>query len=167
MLQLIVEQGVDRETLPSSLLITLLEELPNAPLKEQAIEICQQLVEEYEEKFAQLQSSKKSNYSFASSSKYEERQKLNSLVEMIFILQSTLAEKEQAVQYFQQHHLENDPEIKLYVLLREIKGYQHTEDWLQVYERALNEGVKPRRDLTREYNYIKQHADFNFHPFGY
>lgn len=164
-LQLIIENGVDRETFTSTLLITLLEELPNAPLKEQATQICQQLVEDQKEKLAQLQSPKKSRYSFTSSNEYVEREKLNSLVEMIFILQSTLAEKEQAVQYYQQHYLEDNSEIKLYVLLREIKNYQHTEDWLQAYEHAVKEGINPRRDLTREYNYIKKHADFNFSPF--
>lgn len=164
-LQLIVEHDVDRETLTSTLLITLLEELSNTPLKEQAIEICKQLVEERKEQLAQLQSPKKSRYYFASSKEYAERRKLNSLVEMIFILQSTLGEKEKAVQYYQQHYVEDDQEIKLYVLLRKIKGYQRPEDWLQAYEHAVEDGVKPRKDLTREYNYIKEHDDFHFNPF--
>lgn len=162
-LQLILDYGVDRETLTSTLLQTLLEELPNAQLKEQAIDICEQLLQEKHNQLNELEKSPyKGAYSTSSSSTYSIKDNINSLVIFIFMLHSLLGEKELAIQYFEQHTIEKSPEVKLYIVLRYIREYQQIQDWLSTYERAVADGIKPRGQLQKEYMYIKKNGKYMY-----
>lgn len=161
-LVLIVEQGTDYETSTSTLLTTLLDELPTPALKAQAAQICTQLVSEYEEKLAQP---KKSKSSFGSNSEYRQHSIINTLIEMHFMLQSALNEYEEATNYFQQHSINHSDEVRLYILLQLTKSYQHPEHWIKVYELAVASGVAPRNELTKEYAHIKKNHEFTFSRF--
>lgn len=156
-LQLILEQDLDPLTLTNTLLEMLLEQLPNVQTKKEAIAICEQMIDEQAQKI--IEPAQKKPY--APNQNYAIEKNINTLVEMMFILHSTLGEKEQAVQYFEQHAIQSSSEIKLYVLLRKIKGYQTIQDWLNTYEQAIEAGIKPRENLQQEYLYVKKHGKFS------
>lgn len=161
--QLILEYGVDRETLTSDLVEVLVAELSNEDLQKQAIIICDQLLDE---QFSQLNSVRKSSkngflFTPVSSKHYSIMRKMNLLIELSFILQSQLGNKQQAIDYFEAYWQERSVEIKLYQLLNLIKNHQQIGDWLAVYENAITNGIEPRESLRKQYNYVKSHGEFD------
>lgn len=154
-LLLIIDNGVDRETLTSTLLTTMIEHLTNAPLKEQAIRICEELIQ------VQLSKPTPTKRTFIFQVDFHRDRKIEYLVEMVFMIQSALGEYVEAVNYYEQQYPEqSDKEIKLYIELSLIKRYQRLQDWLNVYERAVENGIVPRDSLQRMYQYIKETNQF-------
>lgn len=151
---LILDNDVDRNTLSETLLETLLEELNNAPLKERAINICEDLMKERMKRF------KKSSRSKRRSFDYRTESEINNIVKMIFMLQSLLGEYEQAVAFYKQHYIESPDEVKLFILLTLIMGYQRPQNWIKEYELAVANQVDPRDRLQRAYEYIKRTNEF-------
>ena len=45
----------------------------------------------------------------------------------------------------------NNREIGLYVLLRRISKYGDDQDWTELYEKGVKDGLEPRKDLREEY----------------
>lgn len=121
------------------------ENLSNAPLKEAAVRISEQLMQEKLQTIAST--SKKS----LSQVKYKTVSYVNNLVRMIFICQTTLGESEEAIRVFKQFYIEKDDEIKLYVLLDWIKDCQQSKDWIREYEKAISNGIEPRVELQNMY----------------
>lgn len=155
-LVLILEQDTDPETSISNLLDILLEELTTTSLKEQAILICYQLIDNYKAVFAEPPK-KGSRYDISG---YAEQNTINTLVEMHFILQSSLTAYDKATAHFWQHYIYYSNEIKLYILLGLIKRYQHPEQWLQAYEEATTKGITPRDSLKKENALIRKNQKF-------
>ncbi|MEW6424649.1 MAG: hypothetical protein AB1523_07855 [Bacillota bacterium] len=148
-IRLIVENHVDRNTLPTDLMYVLVEFLNTAPLKEQAAEQADRLRREF------LKSSLKRRQMG-----YSEKSRNNDLVELVLILQMALGDYEKAISYFKAHYVGLDDEVSLYVLLRWLFHYGLKDLWLREYEAALDHGIQPRKALRNTYQYIRETGKF-------
>lgn len=151
-ISLVINSNADRETLTSSLLNVLVMNLKSTDSKEIAIEQCMALKEELERQ--KPNSSRKASSS--DFSEYYHKEKINNLVEMIFKLYMALCEYDKAIAYFNRNNIEKDKEVALYVLLSHLHDYDLKEHWLNEYDRALRNGIKPREALKRTFMYIRE-----------
>jgi hypothetical protein len=151
-ISLVISSNVDRETLTSSLINVLVMNLKSTDSKEIAIEQCMAIKEELEKQ--RLNSSRKA--SFSDRSEYDRKEKINNLVEIVFKLNMALCEYDKAIAYFNNNNMENDKEVTLYILLRHLLNYNLKEHWLNEYERALRNGIKPREALSKTFIYIRE-----------
>ncbi len=158
---LIIDNDVDYDTLYRSLMIVFIETLNNAPIKEKAVEICKQLVAEKKKELKQMKVSKHSSTTFSM------ERKINHLIEMVFMIQSLLGEYEAANTYFQKNYEEDIAEVKLYIFLKLIMGYQQPKNWLMEYERAVKKGIEPRNSLQDMYDEMKRTNEFPKYMLSY
>ncbi len=147
---LVINSGVDRETLHSSLICVLIKNLKTSDYKEIAIEQCMALKTELEKN----NSSKKTRN--ADFSEYQRKERLNNLTEMVFRINIVLCEYEKAIDYFNKNHIERNKEISLYILLELLLEYKLKEYWLKEYDDAIKRGVIPRKSLQKTYMYIQE-----------
>jgi hypothetical protein len=154
-IELIINNGTDRNTLYSDLFIALIDKLKIADSKEIAIAQCKILIEELQS----TNSIKKNNLSGIGNSVYTQKEKIINMVEAVFRFQIALYKYEEAIQYYKINNGERNKEISLYVLLRLLFEYRLKDYWLREYEIALKEGVIPRDGLKRMYKYIKSNGE--------
>lgn len=151
---LILEPGLDRETIHSELLCVLAANLKTTDAKETAIR------EAMEQKSALDQAANISpkNKWRMSHTEYERNEKANILTELVFRLNILLCEYEEGIRYFKKNICETDKEIELYVLLQLLYQYD-LKDWLiKEYEEAVKKKVEPRESLVKVYQYTKVHG---------
>lgn len=154
-LRLMLDNGTDRDTPSEFLSEALLEALTNAPLKEEAVKIADNLLQEKEATVRKI------NVHHKEAENYDKEDYINHLVETIFMIQSALGEYQAAVRYFNKHYIESiTREIRLYVLLRLVMRYQRVEDWMSVYEKAIKRRINPRDSLKKAYEHIKRTGEF-------
>lgn len=132
-------------TLDHSLMVVLIEMLKSAPLKEIAIELCEQ-----------MRKLKSTPAMHRQDQKYYLRGRNNALTELIFMLNMVLGEKETAIADCKSNYKHIDNEIGLYVLLGQLFNYREKELWLREYELGLQQKVQPRKALVETYKYIKE-----------
>jgi hypothetical protein len=80
----------------------------------------------------------------------------NNLVEFVFRCFLALSERDDALAYFGKNYIEDDPEVKLYVLVRLLFEYREKEHIDRVISDAEKKGVNPRAELRRLRNFIRQ-----------
>lgn len=153
-LLLILENEIDYDTLKSSLSQVLLDTLNNAPLKEKAIRIGEDILGE------KKANAKKVLRAEGKSISIRGEDCINDLVEMIFMTQSSLGEFKVANKFFNQHYVSLNKEIKLYVLLGLIMHNQRVDDWMEEYESAVQKGINPRKALEKATEYIREKSEF-------
>jgi hypothetical protein len=153
-IKLIVDHSINRYTLYSDLMEITLHYLHNFDILELALNICNELMTETKAK-----PSKQKN-SLSGIGDYRRTRKINNLVEMAFLCYGELQEFEQAIQYFGVNYIENTPEVKLYILLRFLFLFQQEELFIQEYQRALKEKVKPRETLVKLYERVQKTGEF-------
>lgn len=151
-INLVINNTADRETLHSSLICVLIMNLKSSDSKEMAVEQCKQLIKELQK--SKQASSKKSW--LLDSSDYQREEKINNLVEMVFRINIELCEFDEATRFFNKNYIERNAEITLYVLLKFLWEYELKELWIHEYENALKNGVKPREKLIKIYEYIQE-----------
>ncbi|MDV3429606.1 MAG: hypothetical protein LIR50_21765 [Bacillota bacterium] len=151
-INLVINSIPDRETLHSSLICTLIMNLKSSDSKEIAVEQCKQIIKELQKP---KQASSKKSWSMDSSD-YQREEKIHNLVEMVFRINIELCEFDEAIQFFNKKYIERDAGITLYVLLELLWEYELKELWMQEYEKALKNGVKPREKLINMYEYIQE-----------
>ncbi|MEA4902892.1 hypothetical protein [Desulfitobacterium sp.] len=166
---LVIEDKHDRETLPSHLILKLVGNLKTPQAKSMAIEESKLLNSELRKA---LQTSSSNNKKRSSSqtdvNHYLAINKINNLVETVLRLAFALYEYEEGIRYFRDNYLEQNKEIALYVLLELLFEYDLKDFWLKEYERALAQGIKPRKGLqsmaayTREKNELPDTLDYQF-----
>ncbi|MFS0645746.1 hypothetical protein [Siminovitchia sp. 179-K 8D1 HS] len=156
-LKLVIEEDSNYYTTTRSLLGVLLRALNNAPLKERMVAIAEELLHE---KRKALKRSKRDGI-------WKNEQYINHLVQMIFMTQSALGEYQEAINVFKKYYIESGREIKLFVLLQLIMHHQSTNSWINVYEHAVKQGIKPREGLQEAYEYIKQENEFPEYIYAY
>ncbi|MBY7143064.1 hypothetical protein KFZ56_08345 [Virgibacillus sp. NKC19-3] len=149
-LQLIAGNENNHNILPSELLGMMTGMLNNAPLKEKAGQIAEDLVYKKE---TYIKQTKKMDWR----AKYEAEEYINILVEMVFILQSELGEYDTAINFYKKRHRKLRDEVDLYILLEWIRQYQkRSKEWMREYEQAIERGIEPRSTLKAMYDYVKQ-----------
>ncbi|MCZ0704653.1 hypothetical protein J2T56_003254 [Natronobacillus azotifigens] len=153
-LLLLVENDGDFQTLKRNVSEVLLENLNNAPLKEEAIKIAKDLLKEKKENIKKAKQAKGNVVGFRNN------EYINDLVELIYMIQSSLGEYKNANKYFKQHYISSSSEVKMYIFLELIRRFQRVDDWLEEYELAVLNGVKLREALKNAYEQIKDTKEF-------
>lgn len=153
-LVLVLEFDPDRDTLTSTLLKTFLDTLNIALLKEEMIQIAENMLQEKQTSLKKIGQLNKKSIDF------NDEHYINNLVEMIFMTQSALGEYKIAIDFFKKNHVNFMEEIDLYVLLMLIMNHQRVEDWINEYELAIEKNINPRDGLKEAYKYIKRESEF-------
>jgi len=83
---------------------------------------------------------------------------VNNLAVLGWMCHMALEQPDAATQYFFQYYVEKNPEIALYVLLRMIEQRRSWGLWLQTYGNAVGGGIRPREELQRRLNEIRQNT---------
>ena len=92
---------------------------------------------------------------------YAKREKLRTLVEIAFSNYIGLCEYDNAIRLFHEHYSkEEQREVALYVLLQWLAQHDLPDLWLNEYEQAVRSGIRPRQELTRAYESLKQNGTF-------
>lgn len=92
------------------------------------------------------------------SSEYSRNEVHNNLCEFICRCYLRLDEQEHACEYFEEHYREEDPEVKLYVLVRILFSYQEKEEVVRAIKDAESRGVKLRHSLVELKKHIERHG---------
>ncbi|MBI4454720.1 MAG: hypothetical protein HY644_02340 [Acidobacteria bacterium] len=153
-IQLAAEQPLNRYTLHETLMEVVLEFFSTTDMKEMAIDLCNDLRNEKPPK------QKEDSWSDPSREAYETTKRRNNLATMGFLCLIRLTEFDRAVEYFQRHYSERNPEIALYVCLRLLQQHASPEIWIRTYEGALQNGVTPRQELREIYAALRKGGHF-------
>ncbi|GKS80597.1 hypothetical protein LPAF129_02820 [Ligilactobacillus pabuli] len=93
---------------------------------------------------------------------YEKKCTNNNYTDLGLNLYFSLTEYEEGIKYFKQYYQESDREIALYHLLNWLINWNLPEEWLSVYEQALEEGIEPRKSLQEQYDILQKNPDKTF-----
>lgn len=86
--------------------------------------------------------------------KFEITEDINNYVECILEIYLTMNEYECAITYFHKNYIEDDKEIKEYILLEKLEKLNLTKEWIKEYERNTN--VKFRDSIIEKYAKLKK-----------
>ena len=153
-LLLLINNSLDRETLHQDLMQVVMEFLKTPDLREMAVTACNQLIES---KKREPRAKKDSM------SDYERERYLNNLARMGFLVYAQLREYDKAITYFKQNYQEKDSEISLYVLLELLFSLDQKDYLMREYETALNNGIAPRKELSKTYQLTKTNGKLPEH----
>jgi len=154
-IDLIIQNGLDRETLYSELMLELVEALNIPDLKYEAIEKTRKLTA----KNGFLPPPKEEeNRKFYASSKVDfyQKERHNNYTELVFRLYMSLYEHERAIEYYKAQHYNRDEEIKLYILISLLFGYKKTDLVRREIEMGIKQGIEPRKNLIKMLEYTKE-----------
>ncbi len=159
-LELVVESELDRSTLSTGLIEALGEQLPTPALRELAIAACTRRIAEIDREHAAARRQRRGGKDRAPAfgrevSDYRVRSRINRLAETGFRCHLALGDPDSAVRYFARHWRENDPEVKLYVLLSHLLQLRLKERWLAAYDEAVAKGVQPRKSVKEAYQKVR------------
>ncbi|MCW2278378.1 hypothetical protein [Heliophilum fasciatum] len=138
-LSLIVDQYVDRETLPKYMMNALIDRLNTDALKTAALEAC----------CAELKKLPKPRVH----EKYEIKERREQLAEFGMFLYMEMGDIPGAWDFIKNYY--GQQEIALFVLLSELRVRNEGNAWRQIFEQASAEGVQPRDSLKKEYRQYK------------
>ncbi|GAU78551.1 hypothetical protein [Fusibacter sp. 3D3] len=155
-LELVINSNVDRETVSSSLISVLIQNLKSSESKEMAIGQSKLLMKGFMNTNQTVLKMKPSTRYSA----YERKEKINRLVEIVFRLNIELSEYDEAIQFYNKYYSELDAEITLYILLKWLEAYELKALWLREYDKAQKSGIKPRTYLSSVYEYVKENECF-------
>jgi hypothetical protein len=150
---LIPDNSVNRDTLPNQLMHIVLEFLPTPDAKLLAVQCCEEAIAG-EIKNPTVSSAGWSNSNFKSD------ERINQLVEIAFLCFNALGEIDKGIEFFHRRYRNNGPEIKLYVLFRFLFDCRQPGCFLREYEKALKEGVSPRKELVDIYRTVGISGEF-------
>jgi len=124
--------------------------LTTSDIKEHAVQTCDALLQQV--KTTPL----KVKEAWRGQAEYARKEKINHLVEMVFLCCGQLHEFERGVQYFMHNYVEKTPEVKLYILLRFVFSFQQKDLFVQEYQKAIESGIQPREKLVNIYDTIQR-----------
>ncbi len=147
-IRLIIDNGLDRQTVHEDLMLVLIEFLNTPPLKERAIALCHMIGKETKKTTERRDA------------EYVAQKRNNNLVTLVFLVYKSLGEIEAGITNFKQNYRERDQEISLYCLLKLLKGPGTKDLWLREYEWAQGQGIQPRKSLAAVYSHLKETGEF-------
>jgi hypothetical protein len=152
---LIVDNFLNRYTLEGNLMEVLLQFLPIADLRYLAIEKAKELIVENGFQTPSPEPERRLKISFMTDhSAYRKQAKHNNLVEMIFRTHTKLYEFDEGIRFYQQHHYERQPEVKLYILVSLLFNAQQPDLIVREINAAEQAGVAPRENLKKLRDHI-------------
>ncbi|HLQ41191.1 MAG TPA: hypothetical protein VK118_09545 [Tetragenococcus sp.] len=144
-IKLVIDNENDRETIDDDLWEILIQNLKTVDMKEMAIEESKLLLK------INSQKEVKASSGFSDLTAYKKYEFNNSLTRLVFHVYIFLGETRAAINFFKAHMQENDREVQLYILLKLLEHYDLTKEWVSELEKALKNGVTPRRSLLYQY----------------
>lgn len=86
--------------------------------------------------------------------KYDITENINDYVECILEIYLTMSEYECAIAYFHKNYIEDNKEVKEYILLEKLEELDLTKEWIKEYE--SNNNIKFRNSITEKYTKLKK-----------
>ena len=148
-MMIIGKNSPDRESLSSDLLAMLAETVHQFGKDEEAIHIA---LEEHEKNLPYV-----SNEGFIITTEMiETKQIADSLPLFILLLRYQMGQYDEGYEFYMETEMgyHSDKEIRLYVLLDSL-GKGLPETWVHLYERAVADGIEPRKSLQEKYASLK------------
>ena len=146
-INLIINNYLNRYTLYSELIDSFIEFLTIPDLYYKTIEKAEKMWEKI---------NKTPVKSDSWSSDYDKRSNLNNITEIVFKCYAKLFEFENGIRYFKNHQIEDDQEVKLYILIKLLFREKQKEIILEELKNAQKNGVKPRESLLKMKQYIEE-----------
>ena len=159
-IHLIVDNSLNRYTLYSELKDVFIGYLKIPDMKYRAVETAQVVFIQFDLLLKEEQAEKKDKYSSFSVDlrDYEKRQKHKNLVELVLRIYCSLYEYEDGISFFKAHYDEENPEVKLYILVRILFDFNAHQIISQEIELVNRTGIQPREKLLELNEYIKKHG---------
>ncbi len=145
-IRLVIDNELNRYTLYRNLMELFIIYCETAPMKELAIEKLKELWE-----IKNKQHAKKDSWR---NEEFYKNEKLNNYTEFIFRFHGHLFNFEEAIKFFNANFIDRDAEIKLYVLIRLLFGFNEKD--LIKRELKANKGIDLRDSLVDLLNFIEQ-----------
>jgi len=149
---LIVDNGLNRYTLATELMEVALEFFSTPDIRELAVKECDNRVSAEVSALVKAQK--------GSRDRYEGKKVINDLVEIVFLCCRDLHEVDRGIRYCAEKYQEDHPEIKLYVILRWLYRCDERELFVREYKKALEAGVKPRKQLVDAFTALQKTGEF-------
>lgn len=146
---LALELEPDPETATRSLVQVVAVEFNTPDLREMAVTECARRAAGIRSKGSRGKDAK------AAMGAYRRRDRLDRLATLSFHCQAALYDWNAAIKAHQTLSGERDKEVKLYILLALLRGYDEKSLWIREYERAVDNGVKPRDSLQKVYHGLR------------
>ncbi len=89
-------------------------------------------------------------------SDYDKVSKLNNITEIVFKCYAKLFEFENGIRYFKKYQIEDNQEVKLYILIRLLFREKQKKIILEELKNAQKNGIKPRKSLLEMKQYIEE-----------
>ncbi len=137
----LLECQYDPQEYHENVLITILNSLNTNDSKYLAIELFEEKVEKWKEKY-----NKKRDYT--------NEEYLNYFVKCIVYLYFELYEVEKGIKYFKKQYIEQTLDVKEYMLLEIIEKYGFYKEWINEYEKNLGK-ISYKDSLKEKYNKLK------------
>jgi tetratricopeptide (TPR) repeat protein len=153
-LLLLTSTSLNRYTLSSTLMEALLGFLRTPDLKYMAIAHADEMLK------ARSRIGIPEGYDHAA---YQECRKRKQLAEYVVRSHLRLSETEEALDYFEKHHTEKDPEVKLYIVVKLLFEYKRKDEIVRAIIEAQEKRTKPRDSLLKLKSYIEQHRGLPEH----
>lgn len=151
-IDLIIDNDLNRYTLYRELMLIFLEFTKTSDAKEAVIKACVEKHEALKKKQKATTDKRDSNYKLVD--------QINTTVEFVFRTCAALQEFQRGIDYFNNHHVGDSKEVKLYILLRLLFDYEQKEWFAQEYQKAVKEGVKPRESLVKAFKTLQTSGAF-------
>lgn len=151
-ISLIVENDVNRSIVQGELMQVALEFFHTPDAKRIAIQDCVEKISH-----GRLKSTKGLDKMMAEINLRDMR---NQLVKIAFLCFFELGEYENGIQLFAKSYTVRDQEIKLYILLRWLFAQQKTDYFVQEYNKAIQAGIKPRKEIVDAFDFIQSTGEF-------
>lgn len=135
--------GLSRESLYYEQQAVLLSELKTSDVKYIAMETAKKEIRERKEKLHGL-----GKYDHQ---RYYLEEEINNFCDLFLMLSLSLAETESGVKYYFKNSIKRDKETILYCALRVADIIDDDEMWKEIYKYGLSQKIKPRDELTKEY----------------
>ena len=158
-LTLILDQPLNRYTLPKGLMVEFLDFLKIPDLKEATVAKCGQFLQETKAKRPKTEEKAVSSYGF-SHEHYKNEERLQNLALMGLLCYVSLGEYDHAIAFFREHHTRDSEEVTLFILLGELFDLQLPDYWRREYEADVRRGIAPREKLQQVYEFLCTNGRF-------
>jgi len=156
-IDLVIKNDADANTFTSSLMDELVEALDIPDLKYEAIEKIRKLTAK--NGFLPPSPKEKKKPVFLSSARrdaYRQERIHNNYSKLVFRLYMSLYEEERGIEYYKIQYYEKNEEVKLYILIDLLFEHKKMEPIRREIEKGIEQGIKPRKNLMKMLNYIKE-----------
>jgi hypothetical protein len=151
---LTLDSNVDRETLHTQLMLVLIDILKTPDAKEMALLHCVA----YQKGYDFYQNSKEVFRYVSSYNEYRRDEHKNYATELYSLIKFSLQEYDDGIDFYWKHYIEKRKEVTLYCILRLLDTDSLADLWIREYEKAVANGIEPRKYLQEQYAELKARA---------